>query len=724
MSIGTGNGFDSGAGSTTIIQSSGSLPQDFKIRVVKSNSATEYSTIAAAISGSLDGDTIFLGKGPYLEGDLRIPAGVDINAPAGCVIAGNGTNTTLYPGAGTRLVGDLTIVAPNVSGTYGVKFEKNGSRVIGELAVSGSGNNATPICVGATNGSAVETTVPGGVFVAGTFKEGYVIRPGGTWRAVNTGITENSSGSTGISIQGGTFRTNFLSARIRTGDVDTGVKLQNSGSVADISNAKFINYNDAALEIVSEDIELDCRGSVFVASNFDIRIDSSLSGTNSTVKLIYCDADISRFSIPASYVANSNWLVSITSPDNFGNEDRLQLMSELSVGTADKGYETTLGGGDSYTRGLLVYQSSSAGGFVDVSDNARNFLSGTFSFPANENSASLYVSSDLFNSNDYVRFPGLKISLDSTGTIGSGSIDLNYWSSTGWSDSPYSIVTDDDNQFLPKGDRVGLDGVAQQLRFCQRFIDNFWEKSDPIGSGTDRYWIRLIMSGTAYDTLPQFKQFKLHTNRSEFEADGYQQYYGASRPLRLMPWNIGDARPAFDSPANQDMYLSDNLAVGREENRLRSSSDDQIGIAVKLPSDTDTGCLIALEVLYVPTSNDAGNCTINVKWAYSVPDQDSVYTNSAGAPTTFRNEQSKSADITIEAGERYKLKSQVIFMNIKGAIPYRAEPEQGDILWVSYAREGTNVADTYSGNLSILDIGLKYLAWNNGVHPTFSLNNP
>ena len=430
---------------------------------------------------------------------------------------------------------------------------------------------------------------------------------------------------------------------------------------------------------------------------------------------------ISSGQINSSKISISNEsLFEVSFNDLLFGDEGIKSFGQLSVGFPEAGKESNLGRGDSYTRGMVVYQSSSAGGFVNVTDQASSLTGSNFTFPSNELSSSLYFSSnliDLDNGSDFLTFPGIEIIADSTGTVGSGSVELQFWNGSDWQRSPFS-VTENAINYLPRGNKILIDDTNQQLRFCQRFIKTLWQKNDPINSGTTRYWSRLIMSGSAYGTLPQIQQVKLHTDSFKSEIDGFITYFGSARPQKTASWNITDAIPASASPSNQDLYLSKKLDAGREENKFAKNSTNRITAAVRSPLDLDSGCVITFEITFVGGSSNSGNVVWNLYWDYQSPGSN-IYLNSSSAPESSPGQKTKQFITSFDSSQNNILKFEVQTMDFSGMIPYRQEPQIGDVMWISLERDGSSVSDDYDGDISVLTANVKYLSWCNGAHPSY-----
>jgi len=237
-----------------------------------------------------------------------------------------------------------------------------------------------------------------------------------------------------------------------------------------------------------------------------------------------------------------------------------------------------------------------------------------------------------------------------------------------------------------------------------------WTKNDAPTFGTDLFWVRLRLTG-AVTTLPVIEQFKLHTSRSEKEADGTDTYYGAGRQLQPLPWDWGITEAAVQSPADMDLYVSDNLVVGRVENSFNNGVTDQQGFNTILPKDLDTSYPITVGFEMIGTDGDAVDADFTVRWGFT-NEGSRVYRNTTDAPTTGPNEQSVVMPVTMPATED-TLRFAEVSLDIS-AMNARPETGRGDRLWVSIERDGGG--DAYGGNVGMININAEYLSWCGGGH--------
>lgn len=292
-------------------------------------------------------------------------------------------------------------------------------------------------------------------------------------------------------------------------------------------------------------------------------------------------------------------VVQIDDPDTYSifvdsteeGEARFILSNELSVGLPERGRESSIGQGDSFVRGMLIYTETSGGVFTDVSSDAASASSSTFAFPGTAVNSALYVSCDLQNKveGDYIKFPGVKIT--TAVAASGGEIVAEYWTGSSWSEFNH-MSTESSNTYLPYAKQIFQRIGSEQVRFDVS-ISSFWQKNDPIGSGTDRFWVRFRVV-SALSVAPVFEQFKIHTNRSEINEDGFIEFFGTARPISTLPFDIGSFQAANSSPSNQDLWVGDNIGVGRIENQFDAFTTDRSGLVRPFPNDIDTSSPIRL----------------------------------------------------------------------------------------------------------------------------------
>lgn len=526
--------------------------------------------------------------------------------------------------------------------------------------------------------------------------------------------------------------TSITIAKIVAVDNAVGVKLINK------SNITFESGSFSGFRNVKTDTGIFSTGSPIVTlngiefSNLDIGIDME-SGTwilNSVNIDDTVDADVNTHIIvkgaPKIRTNGSRYDTSKTlllnTPESFdGNfinykpgDKSFWITSKLNVGLPDVPRESAFGGGNSYNTAALFYEFNGST-FNDVKPSLLNpDDSNSWSFPNNNTDTALYIS-NLYQ----VQFLGLKIELDSIADLGAGDLIFEYWDGSSWFEFNYS-VTQSDGEYLPLGNnKLNTETGSFQIRFDDR-IQSDWDLNDPISLGIDRYWVRIRIA-SAITTSPIIDTIKVHSHRTEINEDGYIEFFGNARPIAALPIAYGTFEAASSSPSNSDVYASDNLFAGRKENRFQNNTKDETGIAEIVPFELDTSCPIRTHLMYSGLSDVSGNVYWEITWGFIRPGDD-IYTGTDG-PTSITNQQEIVGTTSLINTTSYRKLVQLNFdLSVPELITQRTNGQSGDILFINIARDASNVLDTYSGDIAIVDMKFFYTKWKLGGHVISELN--
>jgi len=389
------------------------------------------------------------------------------------------------------------------------------------------------------------------------------------------------------------------------------------------------------------------------------------------------------------------------------DDEGVNIIGELHVGLPEKGAESVFGEGDSYTRGMLVYSETELGAFTDRSASARSASGSPFTFDGVAAENAIYVASSLVAS-DALEHYGIKTEVITATVKGAGDIIIEYWNGSIWVEVN-GMEVDSDGKYYPHANNYFQDVGDHQIRYSSNLATDSWTKSDPMSLGTEYYWVRFRIT-TAITTAPIFEQFKLHTNRFETNAGGWVEYFGKARPIGVLPWDLGLVEAANASPGNQDIFLSDNLGVGRVENLFLNTATDRIGFNSYLPLDLDTSSPILIKFSVITNDASAGDIDWVVRWGYS-NDTLNVYGTTASAPTTGVNEQNITQSLPAPTAADIQ-KTYELSLDVKDMVS-RRESGFGDILWVTIQRTS---GDTHAGDVAMINFQAFYTKWCEGGH--------
>jgi len=510
---------------------------------------------------------------------------------------------------------------------------------------------------------------------------------------------------------------NILSYATNSVKIDNG----SSGFVHNIGIVGGVNglYVDNASSLIFSVLTSSGTQNTIRANNASEIIGNSLTSTGGTSKDIWQEDTASLLRItgamlnPDTFDVASFNNIDIEYNGNKEGDEGYHITGELTVGQAEKGGESVFGEGDSYTRGLLVYTETELGVQANVSAEASSPSGSTISLPGVIADNSIYISSERYSEDysDYVKFYGYKVTIDGS-LFGSGEIVHEYWNGAAWTE--FSVMaTDSSGQYFPHAQDVYGNTTTKQVRFNQQ-IDDDWTKNDPISSGTNLYWVRIRVK-TAITTSMLIEQIKVHTNRSEINKDGWIEYFGKARPLGSFSWDLGLVEPANSSPSDGDVYLGDNLSVGRKENRFVNSATDRIGFNSFLPFDCDTSTPIHIVWGVRTDDNSAGNIKWTIRCAW-VNEGGDVYASAAAAPTTAVNQVTVDATAAAPTASN-TLKYYEARFSVKDLVSrVSTGVGVGDMLFVSLERAGGAGSDTHGGDVDLVQITAHYTRWSEGGH--------
>ena len=391
------------------------------------------------------------------------------------------------------------------------------------------------------------------------------------------------------------------------------------------------------------------------------------------------------------------------------DDEGMNVLGELHVGSPEFPAETVMGEGDSYTRGMLIYTyESSSDTWKDVTVSGSTPSDGlSIGFPGTASGDCIYLATTLQQSEDYIKYFGLKLAVTQSINTGSGYALSEYYNGSEW--VPFNfMLTQAGGEFLPLGRTLGGQTGSYHLRFDWRMNSN-WSVSDDMGYGTDLFWARYrIIQPISQSIL--FDQIKIHSNRSEINGDGFLEYFGRARPYGTLPWDANLVKPGASAPVDQNVFLSDDLDVGRTENKFANTATDRIGFNSYLPEDLDTSCPVQLKWTIITDDNSGGNIDWNIRWGYST-DGDPVYLGQGSAPTTASNEQTMS--ISVAAPLQEISKTYTANLNIPDMVSRRESGSEGDMLWMTLERP---VGDSHGGDVTLVNLTGKYTKWCEGGH--------
>lgn len=484
--------------------------------------------------------------------------------------------------------------------------------------------------------------------------------------------------------------------------------LVRGSQVFDCSSATYINANNnSKYSIQNLDVE-SLNVGIYHRNTGDSEIYSSdlkscnipLDKNNNSVLVLQSVAFLSENIIVDNIDGIEGFVL-----DEIENDDKYRVFNEFSVGNPGYGKESIFGEGDSYTNGMLVYTYDGTT-YTDISEEAKSPTSSTFSFPSSGTTREIYIASTKVHNGTMnpILHWGIKASI-ATSASTDGEIVSEYWNGASWVEFN-TMSTESSGSYFPHANKIFERTGSEQIRYTY-ILDQDWAVNDPVSYGSNLYWAR-FRAVTVPTTLPVFEQFKLHTNRTEINSDGFMEYFGQARPVRSI--TLPDFYSAVNSPADRDIFIQDDFAIGKIENKFVNNSIDQSSILMYLPSDIDTSCPIDLHLVFFQEDGNNQSVDWTIRWIIN-RENDPLYPNVQDAPTTNPNIKSKNVS-AIPVGDNQQT-TLTVQMDIPEFLASTSN-HKNDILGIQIQRNGNT--DNNNGDITLIVAQLFYVAHNQGGH--------
>lgn len=650
----------------------------------------QYTSIGAALAVASSGDCILVSPGTYTEDPFTIPANVTLKGNKTTLVA-NDPNSVFVTFSAYSALHDM--------GIDGVSNES-------ACKISGAGPTGIAFienCYFSNCLVAVHANGLGNQFILEETK---------MYNTVATAVLADGSGRVDCS--------NILGYATTMCDANNGtIWVHNSGCLASTNaiyaraGGKIFLHNftgESCTNFIVVDGATTVVEGIAVYSRSTVTYDI-LQTNSALVNISSAFMDQEKFSL------NAPQYIQVFFGNETSNDESFICSKQLVVGIAEYGRNARFGSGDTTTRGMLVYTYNQATAtYTDVTAAAKSPSGSTFTFPGTAVDNAIYVTTTL-SDGDFKQIKGMRVLIDTAAVLGAtGVIVSEYWNGAAWATFNTMSVDKTLGRYPHSKKEIFLRTGEENINFSYK-MEADWTKNDPPTLGTNRFWFRFRIS-SAVTTAPVFQQFVTYFDQSKLNGDGFLEYKGRARPLKRLPWDWGLVEAAADSPADQDIYVSDNLDVGRVENSFANGAIDRSGFNAYLPFDLDTSCPIRLRWSWFESVASTDAITWVLRWGYTNSDltsaESNVYPSTAAAPATGPNEQSLTIN-TPAINQTNKQRTYEAELDVSDLVSRRSGATNfGDILWFSLQRSGST--DPYSGSCYVIALSAYYSAWCEGGH--------
>lgn len=277
---------------------------------------------------------------------------------------------------------------------------------------------------------------------------------------------------------------------------------------------------------------------------------------------------------------------------------------------------------------------------------------------------------------------------------------FEYWNAGAWTSVPTMMTNAVPPNESYAGEILSV-AIDQQIRFGVR-SDSGWVTRSLNGSD-ELYWIRIIVT-SALTTILSATLIQGRPAHLAVNGIGEIERFGGA--VRRVPWDLNIARPANSSPANQDVYVSDTVNVGRVENRFNDGVVDRTGLNFFIPAGMDTSKGLHVRLDWFSTSGAAGD----VRWRFRFATTnvgESVYPSAAAAPPSGPDQ----VEVVVDQASPEAANTQTsvdVYLPVTDA---KGRPSIGipDLGWITIERTGSDVADTFTGDVALINVTATYV---------------
>lgn len=550
--------------------------------LISGSTVTSHATITAALAAAVFGDLVLVGPGTYAE-SFTVPSGVLLRSVGGATVTtisgalATGTRVTLtgtnavIKGFSVTLPTDavpaITYAGSTAASASGIQLAGAGASGKG-ITNTGTGvltaidvaylSGACDIVFESTGGTLVvlSSTVVGFGAVAAAF-----CVSGGGVLEVFTGIVSNANVVDAIQCADGKMEL-------------TGVGVEAA------TTALHVTHNSADVAVSSFRVR-------DVVTNH-LLVDAAIA----PVRINISAAEMDRRKI--SHDAGTNIVLQFL--DQTPGDKALVIHGELAVGKRGEGSESVFGEGDSYVMGMEVKTNTNleVGAWATITDAMKSSSGSTAAaFPGVGVGNAVYFGGD-------IKFPGVKVDTTAAIALGAGALIWEYWDGSAW--QLFKVMAADAESVLPPAayaqDVFGR--VAhEQVRWNDRAFTTWTAKAL---DGETKFWVRARIS-TAITTAPTLEQVKLHSNRTEINANGVLEHFGTAEPFKSFGWHQRHMNDLTGSTSgNNSLTLTTNIGVDGIDNALANNAVDGIAAIIEVPEGLDTSRPINLTFNWIPVS--------------------------------------------------------------------------------------------------------------------------
>jgi len=638
---------------------------------------TVFQTIEAALATAEPADVVLCGPGDYpesvyvpdrviLESQVRGAAHISGAAPEG---------TRIELGAGAKVRG-FCVMGPTNSAPA-IRCGEDSSQL---TDITWLGQSATSTAVSI---AAEDVLLLGNCGIrGGTYGRGIEMLSG---RSVVQWFTLGNAKVTDalVAVDGGVLETGSIRVLGPTAVCKDAFQL-NGGRYFGSDVLLLDGDVENGVHITADAVECDLRTPYFSVENVDVHLLVDAGVT--TGKLFIVGGSGARRKISASIAYLSQPSVEVTFQDDQPGDQAFVFQTQVEVGSPALGRSSSFGEGDTFTRGMTILRAPDPSGpFTDIT--AALTLPGdppTGLLPNTSTGSTLYVGGS-------APFVGFESIVTQAMDLGAGAIVFERSNGSGGWDTLLIMVA---NAYFPYDQRAQkvFQAAEQEQTRLGEGLSGFAPQDV---NGQTKFWWRMRVTADI-DLIPLADQIQLTPNRTKLNKDGFLERSGDAENVRELLWHRRlEDDLVGSSPGNVVINFSSGIRITPIDNNFVNGATDGNGGVIPIPPGLDTSRILKYRLSWLPSNNAGGD--VRFEFRYRVAAVGDLL-NVAQTDTTIVKV------VTLPGGEQDALQETDIDFTIPDALP-------GERIGIAFLRTGADVADTYAGNVEIVDTQLFGFGW-------------
>jgi hypothetical protein len=280
---------------------------------------------------------------------------------------------------------------------------------------------------------------------------------------------------------------------------------------------------------------------------------------------------------------------------DFAGDRAFLTVGELAVGLPNFPSESIFGEGDSYVRTMAVLRNTNLeiGAWTDISTEMSSSSGSTAA-----GFSGVGAGNCLYIGGSEKQFPGIKTLTTVAQVVGAGNVDLEYWNGLAWIAIHY-MAADSQTPWESHGETIFGRAQSDQVRWPNAADLTGWAQKAL--NGYTKWWVRFHIT-VGITSVPTLEQIKLHSNRTEINADGVIEHFGTARTKRAIAWHKRNMLnfTGGGAPGNSNVTYSANITLNGLANVLANNNLDGLGGSFTVPEGLDTSKPLVLQWTWVP----------------------------------------------------------------------------------------------------------------------------